>query len=268
MIEASLHPELAARLSRGVALFRERSQEIERTEAHTYRVPSCAGEGHYLVYLDLKACTCPDHPTAKALGARCKHFYAAEICAARRRAAEAPRIGGGGLVAALFPLGRVVATPGALSLLAAADTDPAEEQGSCAQRQGWEAARRGELDDAPETASAGAGGTGFFVPGVPLRRRCVPFLGRVRRGGSGGHRLGRPLVGPRFPGLTEGRTPGRGKGLGRVRPGLRRVLCGFFDDIGCGERFLTLGITVLAVLMTGGGLFVAGGRAAVLLARP
>ena len=85
MIATSLHTDLAARLSRGVALFRERGDEIERTDAHTYRVPSSTGEGFYLVYLDLRACTCPDHPAAKAKGARCKHFYAAEIFAAKRR---------------------------------------------------------------------------------------------------------------------------------------------------------------------------------------
>ena len=74
-----------------MALFRERYHEIERTTAYTYHVPSCTGEGHYLVYLDLRACTCPDHPTAKSSGARCKHFYAAEIAAAKRRAARRRR---------------------------------------------------------------------------------------------------------------------------------------------------------------------------------
>ena len=88
MIEPSVHPELAARLARGVALFRERGGEIERTTAHTYRVPSSTSEGSYVVYLDLRCCTCPDHPRAKASGARCKHFYAAEIVAAKRRAAR------------------------------------------------------------------------------------------------------------------------------------------------------------------------------------
>ena len=88
MIEPSVHPELAARLARGVALFRERSAEIEKVDAHTYRVPSSTGEGAYTAFLDLRCCTCPDHPAAKALGARCKHFYAAEIFAAKRRAAR------------------------------------------------------------------------------------------------------------------------------------------------------------------------------------
>lgn len=91
MIEPSVHPELAARLARGVALFRERGAGIERVEAHTYRVPSSTGEGSYVVYLDLRCCTCPDHPRAKASGARCKHFYAAEIVAAKRGAARRRR---------------------------------------------------------------------------------------------------------------------------------------------------------------------------------
>ncbi len=88
LIETSVPPELAVRVARGFALFRERGEGIERVEAHTYRVPSATGAGAYTVFLDLRCCTCPDHPTAKAKGARCKHFYAAEIFAAKRRAAK------------------------------------------------------------------------------------------------------------------------------------------------------------------------------------
>ena len=89
MIETSVHPpELAARLIRGVALYRERGGEIEHVGVHTYRVPSCSGDGYYVVWSDLRACTRPDHPRAKASGARCKHFFAAEIVAAKRRAAR------------------------------------------------------------------------------------------------------------------------------------------------------------------------------------
>ncbi len=76
------------RLQRGVRLFRERGHEIERTTANTYRVPSCTGEGSYLVYLDLKACLCPDHRRARAAGEYCKHLHAAYIYAAKRRAAR------------------------------------------------------------------------------------------------------------------------------------------------------------------------------------
>ncbi|MDP9476507.1 MAG: hypothetical protein M3R38_12635 [Actinomycetota bacterium] len=76
------------RLQRGVRFFLERGEEIERTTANTYRVPSCSNEGSYLVYLDLRACTCPDHRSAKASGERCKHFHAAGIAAAKLRAAR------------------------------------------------------------------------------------------------------------------------------------------------------------------------------------
>ena len=76
------------RVQRGIALHRERGHEITRTAAHTYSVPSCTGDGHYLVYLDLRACTCPDHARAKDKGERCKHYHAAYIFAAKRRAAR------------------------------------------------------------------------------------------------------------------------------------------------------------------------------------
>ncbi|MDP9488233.1 MAG: hypothetical protein M3Q49_21025 [Actinomycetota bacterium] len=83
----------STRLQRGIALHRERGHEIERISAHTYRVPSCTGEGHYTAYTDLRACTCPDHIRAKALGngERCKHVIAAEIVLAKRRAARRRR---------------------------------------------------------------------------------------------------------------------------------------------------------------------------------
>lgn len=78
----------ATRISRGIALFHDCGAEIKRTTANTYRVPSCTGEGSYLVYLDLRCCTCPDHARAKASGERCKHFHAAGIVAAKLRAAR------------------------------------------------------------------------------------------------------------------------------------------------------------------------------------
>ena len=84
-------PAKTTRLQRGIALFLERAGEIERTTANTYRVPSCTGEGFYLVYLDLRACLCPDHARAKAAGERCKHFHAAGIYAAKLRAARRRR---------------------------------------------------------------------------------------------------------------------------------------------------------------------------------
>lgn len=76
------------RLQRGIALHRERGAEIERIATHTYRVPSCSGEGAYLVWTDMRACSCPDHKRAKAAGERCKHVHAAEIVLAKRRAAR------------------------------------------------------------------------------------------------------------------------------------------------------------------------------------
>lgn len=85
MIEKSVP---ATRELRGLALYRERAAEIERISPSTYRVPSCTGEGSYLVYLDLQCCTCPDHRRAKAAGERCKHYHAVYVFAAKRRAAH------------------------------------------------------------------------------------------------------------------------------------------------------------------------------------
>lgn len=79
-------PAKTTRLQRGVRLFLERGAEIERIAAHTYRVPSCTGEGSYTAYTDLRCCTCPDHMRAKAAGERCKHVIAAEIVLSKRRA--------------------------------------------------------------------------------------------------------------------------------------------------------------------------------------
>ena len=56
------------RIERGVKLHREHGGEIERIGIHAYRVPSCTGTGSYAVYTDLRCCTCPDHPRAKANG--------------------------------------------------------------------------------------------------------------------------------------------------------------------------------------------------------
>ena len=86
-MDSTTVPAKTTRLQRGIALFHDRGAEIERTTANTYRVPSCTGEGHYIVYLDLRACTCPDHRAAKASGERCKHFHAAGVKAAKLRAA-------------------------------------------------------------------------------------------------------------------------------------------------------------------------------------
>ncbi len=83
---APAHP---SRLQRGIALFRERGLEITRTTGGTYIVPSCTGEGHYVVYLgEVTTCSCADSRRAKASGEFCKHVHAAGIAAAKRRAAR------------------------------------------------------------------------------------------------------------------------------------------------------------------------------------
>ena len=76
------------RVRRGMELARLRGEEIERTWAFTWRVPSCTGEGYYVVRLDTRTCTCPDHERAKELGLDCKHVVAAGIAAAKKRAAR------------------------------------------------------------------------------------------------------------------------------------------------------------------------------------
>ena len=91
MAQNTTIPPKTTRLQRGVRLFHERGSEIERATANTYSVPSCTGEGSYLVYLDLRACTCPDHRRAKEAGERCKHFHAAGIYAAKLRASRRHR---------------------------------------------------------------------------------------------------------------------------------------------------------------------------------
>ncbi len=93
MTKSSATAPPSTRLQRGIALFNERGAEIERISAHTYRVPSCTGEGHYIAYTDLRVCTCPDYIRAKASGngERCKHVVTAEIVLAKRRAARRRR---------------------------------------------------------------------------------------------------------------------------------------------------------------------------------
>ncbi len=78
----------STRLQRGVRLFNERGHEIERIGIDTYRAPSCTGEDSYLVFTDLRCCTCPDHRRAKAAGEACKHRVAIDIFIAKRRAAR------------------------------------------------------------------------------------------------------------------------------------------------------------------------------------
>ncbi len=127
-------PAKTTRLQRGVRLFLERGAEIERTTANTYRVPSCSGEGSYLVYLDFRCCTCPDHRAAKAAGERCKHFHAAGIAAAKLRTARQR-------VAGLAP-GRREAEPHHASGSGAPGVPGADRQGETGARAGRARSRR------------------------------------------------------------------------------------------------------------------------------
>ena len=86
----------ATRVERGIALFRERGDEIETTGRGWYRVPGCSG-GTYTVYLAVlggeECCDCPDFGHREEV-AVCKHIVAATIyraqgAAERRRDAEA-----------------------------------------------------------------------------------------------------------------------------------------------------------------------------------
>jgi len=72
----------ASRQLRGLALYLQHRDEIQRILPHTYEVPSCTGTGTYVVRLDRGTCECPDferHHTA------CKHVYAASIKASKNR---------------------------------------------------------------------------------------------------------------------------------------------------------------------------------------
>lgn len=61
---------------RGLALFRECWEEMERIAPWTWSVPSCTRSRTYTVDLKAGSCTCPDY---RRRGEACKHLYAAEI---------------------------------------------------------------------------------------------------------------------------------------------------------------------------------------------
>ena len=87
MTKRSVPAPPPSRELRGLALFREHADEIERILPHTYSVPSCSGEKTYAVRLAPRVrCSCPDF---ERRGEPCKHVYCAEIVAskARRRSA-------------------------------------------------------------------------------------------------------------------------------------------------------------------------------------
>ncbi len=69
-----------ARERRGIALYRERGAEIEHIKGRTWAVPSCSGEGIYLVDLRAETCGCPDFEHREE---NCKHIYAAAIASAK-----------------------------------------------------------------------------------------------------------------------------------------------------------------------------------------
>ena len=69
-----------ARERRGIALYRERGEEIEHIEGRTWAVPSCSGGGVYLVDLRAEICGCPNFEHRQE---NCKHIYAAAIASAK-----------------------------------------------------------------------------------------------------------------------------------------------------------------------------------------
>ena len=72
--------ERMARERRGIALYREREEEIEHVEGRIWIVPSCSGGGAYLVDLRAETCGCPDFEHREE---NCKHIYAAAIASAK-----------------------------------------------------------------------------------------------------------------------------------------------------------------------------------------
>ena len=75
---APAHP--STREQRGLALYRERGDEIKHVRGSVWSVPSCTRAGVYLVDLADLLCTCADMPPA---GEVCKHATAATIARAK-----------------------------------------------------------------------------------------------------------------------------------------------------------------------------------------
>lgn len=84
MADASVaHPRgavLDTREKRGIALFRERGGEVRHLEGWTWDVPSCSGEGAYVVDLREESCGCADRPPESKV---CKHVVAATVVHAK-----------------------------------------------------------------------------------------------------------------------------------------------------------------------------------------
>ena len=76
--------ERLARERRGIALFRERGEEIEHLKGRRWAVPSCSAgnPGLYVVDLEAETCECPDFEK-RGDSFACKHIYAAAIARAR-----------------------------------------------------------------------------------------------------------------------------------------------------------------------------------------
>jgi hypothetical protein len=72
------HP--STREERGLALYRERGEEIKHLKGSVWSVPSCTRSGVYLVDLAGGICTCGGMPPA---GEVCKHTTAATIAHAK-----------------------------------------------------------------------------------------------------------------------------------------------------------------------------------------
>ena len=73
---------------RGIRLYRDHADEIERVYPGVYRVPSCSGSTAYTVHLaPRERCECPDF---ERHGEPCKHVYAAGVAASKTRRRQAP----------------------------------------------------------------------------------------------------------------------------------------------------------------------------------
>lgn len=93
MAEATLPQKAETCETRGLALARERGEEIEHLGRGRFLVPGCSGGGPYDVQLAIlgneESCTCPDFTTprrGREDGQPCKHLYAATVVRAKRQA--------------------------------------------------------------------------------------------------------------------------------------------------------------------------------------
>ena len=72
-----------SRGARALELYRIRGAEIVRTAPFVYNVPSCSGDGFYVVDYRAETCDCEDalrHPDLN-----CKHLQAVGVARAKRR---------------------------------------------------------------------------------------------------------------------------------------------------------------------------------------